>query len=314
MQLAPILLFVYNRHSHTRQTIEALLSNPLAKDSEIFIYSDAPKDQKAQEKVQEVREYIHSITGFKHITIIERERNFGLAENIIDGVTTIINHYDKIIVLEDDLLVSSHFLEYMNDNLELYKDDKEVACITAFNFPLPYPTDFQANTFFIKGADCWTWATWKRAWDKFEKDGKKLLSQIQDKNLQKEFDINGSYPYTQMLQNQIEGKNNSWAIRWYASAFLENMLCLYPKDSLVENIGYDGTHFKNAQKDDFFGRISKNYIAPSKIPLQENPIAKHALYLFFKTQNSLRRRIAKKLKGYVSKISTFIKEKKCLNN
>ncbi|RDU72138.1 glycosyltransferase [Helicobacter brantae] len=296
MQLAPILLFVYNRPSHTRQTIEALLSNPLAKESEIFIYSDAPKSQEAQEKVQEVREYIHSIAGFKNITIIERERNFGLAENIIDGVTTIIDQYDKAIVLEDDLLVSPFFLEYMNTNLELYKDDKEVACITAFNFPLSYPTDFKDNTFFIKGADCWTWATWKRAWDKFERDGKKLLSQIQDKNLQKEFDINDSYPYTKMLQSQIEGKNNSWAIRWYASAFLENMLCLYPKESLVENIGYDGTHFKNAQKDDFFGQISKNYTAPSKIPLQENPITKHLLCLFFKTQNSLWHRIIKKLK------------------
>lgn len=294
--LAPIILFVYNRLEQTQQAIHSLLKNPLAIESDLYIYSDAPKDLSTQKKVIEVRNYIHTISGFKNIIIIEREKNFGLAENIIDGVTEIINKHEKVIVLEDDLLLSPHFLEYMNTALELYEKDDQVACITAFNFPLKYPQDFEDDTFFIKGADCWTWATWKRAWQKFEKDGTKLLAQIQARKLQKEFDIDGSYPYTKMLQDQIKGKNNSWAIRWYASAFLENMLCLYPSNSLVENIGYDGTHFQNAQKDDFFGQISKNYIAPSKISLQENPIAKHSLYLFFKTQNSLWHRIIKKLK------------------
>lgn len=297
MQLAPIILFVYNRPLHTKQTIKALLDNPLAKDSEIFIYSDAPKNQETQEKVKEVREYIRSIQGFKNITIFERERNFGLANNIIDGVTSIINKYNKAIILEDDLLVSPYFLDYMNTNLDLYENNEEVACITAFNFPIPYPKNFQEDTFFIKGADCWTWATWSRAWKKFEEDGKKLLKKIQSQNLQKAFDMDGSYPYTKMLQNQIEGKNNSWAIRWYASAFLENMLCLYPKDSLVENIGYDGTHFKNAKSNELFGKISQNYTKPKKITIQENLTARYLFYLFFKKQNSLWHKITKQIKG-----------------
>lgn len=297
MSLAPIILFVYNRPNHTRQVVESLLANPLAKDSNLYIYSDAPKDLSSQEKVTEVRNYIHSITGFKNITIIERERNFGLAENIINGVTEIVNRHEKIIVLEDDLLLSPHFLEYMNTALAIYEKDEQVACITAFNFPLTYPSNFQETTFFIRGADCWTWATWKRAWQKFEKDSGKLLLSIQERNLQKEFDIDGSYPYTKMLKDQIKGKNNSWAIRWYASAFLENMLCLYPKDSLVENIGYDGTHFKNSQKSEFFGSISQSHIKPYKIPLQENLLARYALFLFLKKQNSLYNKILKKIRG-----------------
>ena len=295
--LAPIILFVYNRLEQTQQAIHSLLKNPLAIESDLYIYSDAPKDLSTQKKVIEVRNYIHTISGFKNIIIIEREKNFGLAENIIDGVTEIINKHEKVIVLEDDLLLSPHFLEYMNTALELYEKDDQVACITAFNFPLKYPQDFKDDTFFIKGADCWTWATWKRAWQKFEKDGTKLLAQIQARKLQKEFDIDGSYPYTKMLQDQIKGKNNSWAIRWYASAFLENMLCLYPRNSLVENIGYDGTHFQNAHKAEIFGSISQNYIKPSKIPLQENILAKRALAIFLKKQNSLFNKILKKLQG-----------------
>ncbi|GAA7257806.1 glycosyltransferase [Helicobacter pylori] len=293
--LAPIILFVYNRPNHTYQVINSLLDNPLAQESDLYIYSDGAKDISAKESVAQVRAYIHSITGFKSVTIIEREKNFGLAQNIIHGVTEMINQYEKVIVLEDDLLLSPHFLEYMNTALTLYENDIQVACITAFNFPLHYPLEFKESTFFIKGAECWTWATWKRAWQKFEKDGNKLLNMIKEKKLQKEFDIDGSYPYTKMLKNQIKGKNDSWAIRWYASAFLHNMLCLYPRDSLVENIGYDGPHFKNAQKSELFGKISTHYNKPYKITLKENPLARYALYLFFKKQNSLYNRVVKKL-------------------
>lgn len=294
---APIILFVYNRPNCTRQMITALMANYLAKDTDLYIYSDAAKTPDSQVQVNEVRRYIRTIFGFKSITIIEREKNFGLAENIIDGVTNLLEKYEQIIVLEDDLVVSPHFLEYMNANLEFYKNNKEVACITAFNFPLKYPQGFKDDAFFIRGADCWTWATWKRAWQKFEKDGAKLLAQIQTKNLQKEFDIDGSYPYTKMLQDQIKGKNNSWAIRWYASAFLENMLCLYPRNSLVENIGYDGTHFNNVQKDEFFGKISQTYIQPHKIAIKENDIARRSLFLFYKKRFSILSKIIRKFRS-----------------
>ncbi|ANV98023.1 hypothetical protein BBW65_04050 [Helicobacter enhydrae] len=298
--LAPIVLFVYNRPSHTRQTIQALLQNPLASQSQLFIYSDAPKDTKTKQAVEEVREYIHTIEGFENITIIERERNFGLADSIIDGVTSIVNQYGKIIVLEDDIVVSPCFLEYMNEALAMYEEDLKVACISAFNFPLKYPQNMQDTTFFLKGADCWGWGTWERAWKHFQKDGSQLLKEIQEKKLQKQFDLDNSYPYTQMLKNQIKGKNNSWAVRWYASAFLKNMLCLYPKHSLVENIGTDGTHFKNAKKNEFFGVISDTSFCITKLKCRENLEARQALIFFFKNQKGLFFcRILKKAKQFL---------------
>ena len=118
--LSPILLFVYNRLTHTQRCVEALLKNPLASESELFIYSDEAKDDIQKETVNEVRKYIHTVNGFKNITIIERNENWGLAKSIIDGVSTQVNRYGKVIVLEDDLVVAPHFLQFMNDALEAY--------------------------------------------------------------------------------------------------------------------------------------------------------------------------------------------------
>ena len=123
MNCAPVLLFTYNRLSHTQRCVEALLKNHLSSESELFIYSDAAKDIAQQESVKEVRNFIHTIQGFKAITIIERDKNWGLAKNIIDGVTTQVNRYGKVIVLEDDLVVAPFFLQFMNEALETYKQD-----------------------------------------------------------------------------------------------------------------------------------------------------------------------------------------------
>ena len=154
-------------------------------------------------------EYIKNINGFKRVTIIEREKNWGLANSIIDGVTKIVNEYGKIIVLEDDLVTSPYFLKFMNEALEIYNDEPNVASIHGYIYPIVNLPE----TFFIKGADCWGWATWKEKWSIFEADGKKLLDELQNRKLQNEADFNGSYGFTQMLKDQIDGKNNSWAVR-----------------------------------------------------------------------------------------------------
>ena len=237
---APIVLFVYNRPWHTQQTVEALQKNKLASESELFIYSDDAKNDDARVSVDEVRKYIDNITGFKKITVIKRDKNWGLANSIIDGVTKIVNEYGRIIVLEDDLVTSPYFLKFMNEGLTMYENEDKVASIHGYI----YPIDNLPNTFFIKGADCWGWATWKRAWDVFEPNGQKILDELKSRRLEKEADFNNSYGFTQMLKDQIKGKNNSWAVRWYMSAFLKDMLTLYPGKSYVQNIGNDdsGTH------------------------------------------------------------------------
>ena len=290
MNLAPIVLFVYNRPDHTKQTIEALQKNELAKDSELFIYSDAAKIETAQQKVNKVREYIKSVDGFKKITIIEREKNWGLANSIIDGVTKIVNEYGKIIVLEDDLVTSPYFLKFMNEALEMYKDEPKVASIHGYI----YPIDGLPETFFIRGADCWGWATWKNKWSIFERVGQKLLDELKSKNLQKEADFNGSYSYTTMLKGQICGENNSWAVRWYMSAFLRNMLTLYPGQSYVQNIGFDqqGTHC--GESDIFNINLNTKFVF-NKIKVNENLEARKKIELFLKkTKPSIFQRIKSK--------------------
>lgn len=238
MTYAPILLFVYNRPEHTRQVVSSLLRNQEAAESPLFIYADQSKTPDNNAAVQEVRHYIHSISGFKSITIIERESNWGLARNIIDGVTTQVNEFGRVIVLEDDLIVAPYFLKFMNDALETYQDEQRVGHIQACDFTKDASLP---DTFLIKWTGSWGWGTWKRAWKYFNPDGKELLAQLEKRKLTRYFDFNGNYPFTRMLRRQIAGQNNSWAIRWNASLFLADILSLNVGKSLIQNTGFDGS-------------------------------------------------------------------------
>ncbi|MBT32107.1 MAG: glycosyl transferase [Thalassobius sp.] len=238
MILAPIVIFVYNRIWHTKQTISALKENILAKDSHLIIYSDAAKSKDDIDKVNEVRQYLNEITGFCSKEIIFQESNLGLAKSIISGVTDTVNKYGKIIVLEDDLITSPYFLTFMNEALDFYKDENKVVSIHGYMYPV---LEDLPETFFLRGAQCWGWATWKRGWDLFDADAKSLINQIQKKKLRYLFDRKGTYPFFKMLKEQAMGEIDSWAIRWQASAFLNDKLTLYPRDSLVKNIGFDGS-------------------------------------------------------------------------
>jgi GR25 family glycosyltransferase involved in LPS biosynthesis len=277
IKYAPIVLFTYNRLWHTKKTIEALQKNTLARDSELYVYSDSSKTDNDKTAVSEVREFLSSISGFKAITIIEREENYGLAKSIIDGVTTIVESFGKVIVLEDDLVTSPYFLQYMNDALTLYESDQGVASIHGYIYPIEGLPEY----FFIKGADCWGWATWKRAWNVFEPDGKVLLEKLTSRGLQNEADFNGSYQYTKMLEDQIIGKNNSWAIRWYISAFLEDMLTLYPGKSFVENIGNDGSGTHSEETKVFSVIPNACFTELTKINVVENSHCRKRIEEFF---------------------------------
>lgn len=286
---SPICLFTYNRLHHTQRTIAALHANPLANQSDLFIFSDGPKTEKDRVAINTLRKYLSKIEGFKSINIIEREHNLGLANSIIQGVTQIVNQYGKVIVLEDDLELSPYFLTFMNEGLALYQNEAKVASIHGYTFPFKATLP---STFFLKGADCWGWATWKRAWDKFEPDGIKLLKALKAKNLNKEFDFNHTQPNIQMLKDQIAGKNNSWAIRWNASAFIHDMLTLYPGKSLVRNIGFDNSGMHCVATDMYDVTVSKEPIILEQIPIAKNEEAYQIYVNYFK---SLREPLHKKL-------------------
>ncbi|PYT04341.1 MAG: glycosyl transferase, partial [Acidobacteria bacterium] len=249
---APIALFAYDRPDHLVRVSEALARNPEASESPLFVFLDATKSDAAAMRVTAVRALARRIGGCKSKQMIEQSTNRGIAASIIQGVNRLIAEFGRVIVLEDDLLPSPHFLRYMNDALKAYANDDRVISVHAYSYPVAGKLP---ETFFLRGADCWGWATWKRGWDLFEPDGRKLLSALERQHLTHGFDFESCYPYTQMLRDCIEGKNDSWAVRWYASAFLLGKLTLYPASALVQNIGADGsgTHmgttkfFENAE-------------------------------------------------------------------
>lgn len=279
MDLAPIALFTYNRPWHTKQTVEALRKNEKADLSDLIIYSDGPENDASRTDVSEVRKYIRTVDGFKSIRILERKYNAGLADAIITGVSETIDEFGRAIVLEDDLVSSPYFLRFMNDALNYYRSDDRVISTHAYVYPVE---ETLPQTFFLRGADCWGWATWKRGWDLFETDGAKLLSQIKARKLVKQFDMDGAYPYSKMLKDQAAGKNKSWAIRWHASAFLKNKLTLYPNRSLIRNIGTDnsGTHCKNVNYYDV--SLAQQAIRIGGIEVIENKTARSAFQNYMK--------------------------------
>lgn len=238
MPYAPILLFVYNRPQHTMTLVESLQHNSLAADSHLIIYSDAAKKEEDRAAVEEVRAYIRSITGFASVKIIEQTENKGLAQSIINGVSDTLRNSDRVIVLEDDLILAPYFLQFMNDALEMYKDEPRVGHIHACDFT---QSPSLPDTFLVKWTGSWGWATWQRAWTHFNPNGQELLDELKRRKLTKRFDFGGKYGYTRMLRRQVEGKNNSWAIRWNASLFLKDILSLNAGKSLVHNNGFDGS-------------------------------------------------------------------------
>jgi hypothetical protein len=235
---APLALFVYDRPDHVRRVVEGLRVNALAAETDLFIFSDAAKSELRAKEVSKVRALVRRLNGFKSIELVEQSVNRGIAGSIVQGVTRLTAEFDRVIVLEDDLLPSAHFLRYMNDALNAYANDPRVISVHAYSYPVAGKLP---ETFFLRGADCWGWATWKRGWDLFEPDGRKLLSELERQQLTRSFDFEGSYPYTRMLRDCIAGMNDSWAIRWYASALLHGKLSLYPGSSQVQNIGADGS-------------------------------------------------------------------------
>lgn len=267
MKYAPIVLFAYKRLDHLQRCIHALQSNYLSNESELYIYSDAPRSDNDACGVEKVRGFIKKIKGFKHITIIERETNYGLARSFIEGNTEILSRYERMIGLEDDNLTAPFFLKYMNDALELYKNEDEVICISGYCFPLKKSLP---NTYFLRGADTWSYGTWRRGWALFNRDAESLLRQLKEKKMTKAFNINDSINYSKMLEDQIAGIIDSWGIRWYASAFLHGKLNLYPGKSLVQNIGHDGTGEHKDSLDAFKTELYSKVIEVKKIPIKES--------------------------------------------
>lgn len=280
MQYSPIALFAFNRPDHLRRTVEALRLNEGAEEHDLVVFSDGPRHGGDLPGVTRVREYLRTVDGFHSVRIVERERNAGLAASIIEGVTSLVGERGRVIVLEDDMVTSPWFLRYMDEALDLYAGEWRVISIHGYCYPVRTPLP---ETFFLRGADCWGWGTWKRGWDLFDPDGERLRNELRRRNLLGRFDFDGSYPYSSMLEEQIRGKNDSWAIRWYASALVHDRLTLYPGRSLLDNIGTDASGSHCDHTDVYRVAPLDRPVTVGGIPLEEHRQAYESFVRYFRT-------------------------------
>ena len=277
--LAPIIVFSYNRPDHLRQTLEALAKNALADQSILYIYCDGAKENASEEQiaqVQENRRVAHAASGFKEITVIERATNIGLKANIVGAVTEIVNQYGRVITLEDDIITSLGFLRYMNDALEMYKDDEQVMHISAYMWPhrskLPqtffYPVPYPGGG----------WATWKRAWQHYTDDTQSLYSYWSTR--WDEFNTFGGDYLQIQLEANYRGALRTWFIKWHAVMLMRGALTLYPGQSLTNNIGFD-SQATNCYTTDKFDVVPVDYIEVKRKPIKENKRAAREIYAFY---------------------------------
>lgn len=292
--LAPICLFTYNRLSETQQTIEALKKNYLASKSELFIFSDGPKNAQANFKVAAVRQYLKTVTGFKTIEIIESISNKGLANSIISGVTQVIQKYGKVIVLEDDLITSPNFLDYMNQALDFYETNDKIYSISGFTLELESKNAIQNDYYLGYRSFSWGWATWKNRWKNIDWDIKNWKKILLTPALHQAISKGGS-DIPLMLFKQQTGKIDSWAVRWCCNQLLNNQLTVLPKKSKIINIGFgeNATHTKNINQKsiteiDNTGQTIFNF--------KEEIIVNRQLAKELKRQYSYSKRIRQKIK------------------
>jgi len=279
---APVAFFAYRRPLHALKSLESLSLCEGAGESELFIYCDGAKGEKDGKDVEETRRAVKSKKWCGRVHVIERDKNMGLADSIISGVTELVERHGRVIVLEDDLVLSPQFLNYMNGALEFYDGVPKVMHISGYMFPVKGEIP---ETFFYRSASCWGWATWKRAWDKLEPDPKKLLSRFTDKVMVREFNVRGAMNSYQTLKENAEGKIRTWAARWYASVFLAGGLCLHPGSSLVNNIGHDGTGVHCGKTDAFDVELAQKRITDFTTDYKENERVLGLILEFFSAVN-----------------------------
>ncbi len=271
-ELAPVVLFVYNRPEHTKRTLESFAKNPLAERSRLYIFSDGPKSGATPSdlrRVAEVRALIRERPWAGEVGIHESPDNLGLADSIIDGIRFVLRHHDRVIVLEDDIELSPGFLTYMNASLSLYSEDDRVKQVSGFAFPV---TGCSCETYFMDLTNCWGWGTWRRAFWAFESDAQLLLRELATRGLEDEFTRGGVYPdFLRQLRANAEGRRRTWAIKWYASVFLNRGLTLYPTRPLVKNIGLDGSGENCRGQESLDEEAPCELIQVTRIPVECHP-------------------------------------------
>lgn len=281
-KLAPVVLFVFNRLDHTKETVKKLQGNFGSEDTSLYIYSDAARKDEEKENVNAVREFIDSITGFKSITIIKHEYNYGLANNIMLGVNAVCKEHGRVIVLEDDIVTSPCFLNYMNKALDFYMENKKIWHISGWNYPIDDCS--LPNVFAWRVMNCWGWGTWDDRWQHFEKKPDEIISTWSRKKIKK-FNLDGNCNFWQQIVDNHNGKLNTWAVFWYATIFDKKGLCINPSVSFVNNIGRDGSGQNcGNRRDTLVSKLNERKDFEFNVESEENKTALNLIKEFYKSQ------------------------------
>jgi len=239
MPVTPIALFTYNRPEHTNRVLASLAHCKRLNECLLHVYCDGPKTDSQAQSVAASRQVVRNEAQKLGAVVIERDANLGLARSVVDGVTDLCDRFGRVIVVEDDLVLNPSFLDYMLQALDRYAADENVYQVSGYMFPVAQPA--KPDAFLLPLITTWGWATWKRAWQIFDWNAAGALEQLRDPALRKQFDLNNSYPYAVMLENQLKGLTNSWGILFWWHVFKAHGLALHPRRSLVWNGGFDGT-------------------------------------------------------------------------
>ena len=287
---APVVLFVYNRPDHTLKTLDALQSNVDADKYELIVCADGPKSDANDEtlrRVKETRKLFERKLRFRKITLDFSDKNQGCSKSIYGGISRVLSTYKDAIIVEDDIHTSPYFLKYCNQALEYYKDREEVMTVSAYSYPIRQE---MKKTYFLSTGAAWGWGTWARAWKHYNADTNRLLAELETRKLKSKFNFNDSCDFCKMLEDQRDGKIDTWDVQWYASIFLRNGLTLYPAKSLTINFGQDGsgTHYTNSISSHrileqvlSMSEHVENYIYPEKF--EENAEARKSVEDYFRS-------------------------------
>ena len=257
MDLAPIVLFAYNRPNHLRETITSLQANYLAEKSEIYIFADGakatPRNHSPERElmlVNEVRDYLLTVTGFRKVYLHFNSENLGLANSVIYGVSKVLSRHSKVIVMEDDMVSSINFLDFMNQALREYENNNLVFSVSGYSFPISIPRQYSQDTYFFNRTSSWGWGTWADRWSVVDWDISDWMAFQSNFNDQQKFNEGGD-DLVRLLELQMNGEIDSWSIRFDYACYKHNAYCVYPVISKIINIGTDGsgTHFTKSSEE-----------------------------------------------------------------
>lgn len=295
--LAPVVLFAFNRPEHTKRTLDALAANALAPRTRLVVYCDGARDVRDKEAVAEVRAVTHAAQGFLSVDVRASERNRGLAASIITGVSEVCRDYGRVIVLEDDLVTSNAFLSFMNEALHRYQDEPAVWHVSGWNYPIEQAG--LGDAFFLRVMNCWGWATWFDRWQHYRRDAKALVKSFTRSDIER-FSLNGAGDFWKQVELNASGRMNTWAVFWYATIFQQRGLCLNPSVSYVLNIGHDGSGTHGSKSKDIY---DSNLCQETELRLPESivesPVAIQRITAFL---NALRPTVMERVLGRIARL------------